>query len=592
MANSATKISALGTFILAIIVIISNLAWAGSGASNSTSKLSPELVSVPKGKLVNIIVQYRTLTQHEFAQAQTMAKGAMPAKSLSLINSIAMTVESNSLATLANDPNVLHVSVDHQVSATGLTTGGNPVVTDFYDQAVNAPSAWSLGLTGTGIGIAVIDSGVTNQGDFLASNGTSRIVYSANYNNDSYTRAFGHGTHVAGILAGDGANSTGPEYTKTFLGIAPNANVASFRVLDGLGLGTDSTVIAGIQAAVGLKSTYNIRVMNISLGRPVFESYTVDPLCQAVEAAWKAGIVVVVAAGNDGRDDSFNTYGYGTISAPGNDPYVITVGAMKPEGTATRTNDLIASYSSKGPTVVDHIVKPDLVAPGNLTISTLASTSALIYTLFPQDQVPMSYYETGGGSTSSPYYFTLSGTSMATPVVSGAAALLLQNNSALTPDQVKARLMLSAYKTFPKSSRAVDPITGISYTDYYDIFTVGAGYVDIEAALNNTVSAPSTIGVAKSPSVGVDASGNVYMVTGSSVIWGSSVVWGTSVVWGGSVVATNESGESVLNAIGATSVVWGTSTDAGYSVVWGTSAPTSSLAATADAATVTYFGEK
>jgi subtilisin family serine protease len=111
---------------------------------------------------------------------------------------------------------------------------------------------------------------------------------------------------------------------------------------------------------------------NLSLGRPVFESYTVDPLCQAVEQAWKAGIVVVVAAGNEGRNNSAGTFGYGTITAPGNDPYVITVGAMKIEGTALRVNDLIASYSSKGPTLLDDIVKPDLVAPGNLIISTMA----------------------------------------------------------------------------------------------------------------------------------------------------------------------------------------------------------------------------
>jgi serine protease AprX len=109
--------------------------------------------------------------------------------------------------------------------------------------------------------------------------------------------------------------------------------------------------------------------MNLSLGRRVFESYTQDPLCQAVEAAWNAGIVVVVAAGNNGRDDTFHTSGYGMINAPGNDPYVITVGAMKTIETLSRSDDLIASYSSKGPTLIDHVVKPDLVAPGTGTES-------------------------------------------------------------------------------------------------------------------------------------------------------------------------------------------------------------------------------
>src|SRR6202021_2313519 len=130
---------------------------------------------------------------------------------------------------------------------------------------------------------------------------------------------------------------------------------------------TDSEVIAAINQAISLKSKYNIRVINLSLGRGVYESYKLDPLCRAVEKAWQNGIVVVVAAGNNGR--YLPTSGYGTVTAPGNDPYVITVGAMKPMGTPERSDDLIASYSSKGPTFIDHIVKPDIVAPGNLLVS-------------------------------------------------------------------------------------------------------------------------------------------------------------------------------------------------------------------------------
>ena len=358
--------SRLRLLIIAGMVLTATLAVAAPVAR--PSKLSAELAALRKGASVNVIVQYRSLTSNAFVQAKGMAMGGRAPQKLSLINSVAMNLKSDALAGLAKDPNVLHVSVDHQVFETSTAT-------DFYDQAVNAPYAWSSGLDGSGIGVAVIDSGVTDQGDFSNASG-SRLVYSGNYNNDGINNAFGHGTHVAGILAGDGSNSSGSGYTKTFMGIAPNANILSFRVLDGVGVGTDSTVIAGIQAAISMKDAYNIRVMNISLGRPVFESYTLDPLCQAVEAAWKAGIVVVVAAGNNGRDNSFGTNGYLTIAAPGNDPYVITVGAMKPVGTATRADDLIASYSSKGPTAVDHLVKPDLVAPGNLVVSTTARREA------------------------------------------------------------------------------------------------------------------------------------------------------------------------------------------------------------------------
>jgi serine protease AprX len=198
-------------------------------------------------------------------------------------------------------------------------------------------------------------------------------VYNENFvpniGNDYFDR-YGHGTHVAGIVGGAAIESTGPIYTHTFRGIAPNVLLINLRVLDGNGAGQDSSVIAAIQHAIQLKSTYNIRVINLSLGRPVTGSYTKDPLCQAVEQAWKAGIVVVVAAGNEGRNNSANTSGYATITAPGNDPYVITVGAMKDMGTTNRADDLVASYSSKGPTLIDHLVKPDIVAPGNCIICT------------------------------------------------------------------------------------------------------------------------------------------------------------------------------------------------------------------------------
>src|SRR5207245_8423830 len=132
---------------------------------------------------------------------------------------------------------------------------------------------------------------------------------------------------------------------KTFMGVADNVNLINLRVLDQNGQGRDSAVIAAIQKAISLKSKYNIRIINLSLGRPVYESYKLDPLCQAVESAWKAGIVVVVEAGNYGRDNSVGENGYGTITATANDAYVITVGAMKLMDTADRIYDPIVSYS-------------------------------------------------------------------------------------------------------------------------------------------------------------------------------------------------------------------------------------------------------
>src|SRR5207302_534815 len=390
------------------------------------------------------------------------------------------TMPAAAAAKLASlDANVKYISPDRPLQ--GAMNNAVP--------AVNADLAHNWGYNGAGIGLAVIDSGVNPVWDLTQAGNSkvSRVVYSQNFDPSVNTTndLYGHGTHIAGIIAGNGGSSSCGNCNVTFHGIAPNANIINLRALDQNGSATDSTVIAAIQQAIVLKNQYNVRVINLSLGRGVFESYALDPLCQAVEQAWKAGIVVVVAAGNYGRDNSNNNNGYGTITAPGNDPYVITVGAMKTMGTPSRNDDLIATYSSKGPTMLDHVVKPDLVAPGNLIISDLASTTDTLYGLFPANLVPVSDYTASNTSNVSSTYYQLSGTSMAAPMVSGAAALLLQQNPLLTPDQVKARLMKTAYKTFPTYSSYTDPSTGITYTDQYDIFTVGAGYLDTAAALGN-----------------------------------------------------------------------------------------------------------
>jgi len=149
-------------------------------------------------------------------------------------------------------------------------------------------------------------------------------------------------------------------------------------------------------------------------------------------------------------------------------------------GTPTRNDDLIASYSSKGPTLFDHVVKPDIVAPGNRTVSVLDAKGSLQFT-YPANDVPASYYQRNPSHSGSPYYIL--STSMAAAVVSGGVAVLLHAQPNLTPDQVKARLMKTASKSFPAYSTATDPTTGATYTSEYDIFTVGAGYLDVAAAL-------------------------------------------------------------------------------------------------------------
>ena len=332
-------------------------------------KLSREFDNVVPSGYVNVIVQYDHIPSDADRQ-KVITRGGIHRVTVGSIKGDSFNVPASSIADVANDSTVTHISIDHKLGARN----------DYAAAAINATVAWTTySATGKGVGIAIIDSGISGQNDV-----SSKVVYSQDFTGGNGTDAYGHGTHVADTAAGNRSwMGTCSTCTRNLDGMAPEANLINLRVLDASGEANDSTVISAIETAIQLKSKYNIRVINLSLGRPPFESYTVDPLCQAVEAAWKAGIVVVVAAGNDGRVNAANNMGYGTVNSPANDPYVLTVGAMKTLQTYSRTDDLIASYSSKGPSLIDNIAKPDLVAPGNYVVSALTSPTATLPTNYP-----------------------------------------------------------------------------------------------------------------------------------------------------------------------------------------------------------------
>jgi serine protease AprX len=317
-------------------------------------------------------------------------------------------IPTSQLAELADDPDVAYVSPNRPLQS-HLNNATAAVLTSY---------AWNLGLSGKGVGVAIIDSGIHGDADLNASGSLGTVLGSGSHvvaNFDTMGGGaddqYGHGTHVAGIIASNASGSSCTNCTVQFRGVAPGVSLINFHALDKTGHGTDSSVITAINQAIRLKNKYNIRVMNLSLGRPVFESYIQDPLCQAVEAAWKAGIVVVVAAGNEGRNNSLGTNGYGAITAPGNDPYVITMGAMNTAGTPDRGDDVMASYSSKGPTAIDHVAKPDIVAPGNRIVSILGKSDATLAKAYPSNRPPITYYENFVvklGSTAPPQPTTLS----------------------------------------------------------------------------------------------------------------------------------------------------------------------------------------
>lgn len=521
------------------------------GSQASAHKLSPELSSgrgsLPSDQSVEVIVQFTHAPAN--STLQRLAKlGGIRRQDLSLISGGVFRIPAGRLQDLAADQDVAYVSLNRSLGASA----------DYTEATVGADAAQSYGYDGTGVTVAVIDSGISDHPDLHDPiTGASRVVYSQSFVPNTDTNDYyGHGTHVAGIIAGNGSQSGGLGTSRAIYGVAPHVNLVNLKVLDANGGGQDSYVIAAVQKAIALKNTYNIQIINLSLGRPVYESYHLDPLCQAVEAAWRAGIVVVVAAGNLGRDNDYGTHGYGMIGAPGNDPYVITVGAMNTMSTALKTDDVITSYSSKGPSAIDHVIKPDLVAPGNLVASLLVPGSTLDQE-FPSNEVSPTVY--GAFWKATRYYFMLSGTSMATPVVSGAAALLLDADSTSTPDVIKARLMKSADKTFPTSTQLL--VNGVLTTYQYDVFTVGSGYLNIPSALANH---DAVQGTALSPTAVLNSSGVATLVADSSSVWSNSVIWGSSVIWGNCLVT----GSSV---IWGNSVVWGSSTMSGFSVVWGNS---------------------
>jgi serine protease AprX len=555
--------------VVAILVVVPvNLSAQGApkpSAANAHSKLAVDLANFPLNAdgTVSVIVQFK---QTPKAHASEMAaQGGKLKFSFDHINGAAYRIPVRMLAWLENRPDVAYVSPDRL----------NKVASDDDIPAVEGDVArQQYGLDGTGVGVAIIDSGVFNHDDLQKSSGWgSRIVYSESFipGDPSTNDAYGHGTHVAGIVAGNGHDSASG-YPTQYIGVAPNANIINLRVLDANGSGTDSQVIAAIQRAIQLKSTYNIRVINLSLGRSIYESYALDPVCQAVEAAWKSGIVVVVAAGNQGRDNDYGTQGYATIQAPANDPNVITVGATKTNGTPSRQDDTIASYSSKGPTLLDHLVKPDLVAPGNRVVSLAAPGSTLVTSLLNLNIHPITTCLLGllGNNCTtglSGKYTRMSGTSMATPIVAGAAALMFQKDPTLTPDTIKARMMKTAWKGYPGNSWAYDS-WGKSYFSQYDVFTIGAGYLDIYSSLksNDMVNGGASSPVAyRNTATGKYGVTNSQSITwGNSITWGSSIIWGDSIVWGGNAVLCD-------SIIWGDSIVWGDTSLSANSIIWSNS---------------------
>jgi serine protease AprX len=305
------------------------------------------------------------------------------------------------------------VTPDISVSIPSTTDStGSHTPSDAFLPETGATQLASDGDTGQGVTVAVLDTGIDNLPDF-----SGRLVGGVDLTseNNPYHDSYGHGTFVAGLIAGNGTSSNGQ-----YSGEAPSANLVSIKVAGADGTTSLGTLISGLQWAVDDQSRYGIKVLNISLGIQPSQSTVINPLDQAVEAVWNSGIAVVASAGNGGP---FN----GTILSPGDDPLVITAGALDDMATASTTDDEMNDFSSVGPTSPDGWVKPDLVASGRSVVS-LAAPGSTIFNDYPSGRV---------GSAN----FVGSGTSFSAAITSGAAALVLAANAGLTPNQIKARLL-------------------------------------------------------------------------------------------------------------------------------------------------------
>jgi serine protease AprX len=469
------------------------------------------------------------------------AFGGKSGRRLGLLKARVAKLSNRQLKALANDKRVKRIHLDRPVKGfmgrTAVTVGARAV------QEL-------MGYTGAGVGVAVVDSGITGWHDDLTdANGNQRVARFVDFVN-GYTQPYddwGHGTHVAGIVAGNGYDTNGLRTA-----IAPGAHIVALKALDQDGNGTISNIIAAIDYAVANKDALNIRVINLSLGAGVYESYNTDPLTVAAKRAVDAGIVVVAAAGNLGKAAN-GLPQYGAIGSPGNAPWVITVGASSTNGTVRRQDDTMAAFSSRGPTMIDYAAKPDLVAPGYGTIS-LSDPISKFYTTKAQFLLP------GQVATNYQPYLALSGTSMSAPVVAGTVALMLQANPNLTPNLVKAMLQFTAQE-YPG----------------YDVFTQGAGFLNARGAVrlaeyfrtgHRGSAYPSMTGWSKQIFWGNRRVKGGVLTPGGTA-WYNNVVWGAlhgpngmNIVWG-----DNCADSSCDNIVWGNNIVWGESDD--DNIVWG-----------------------
>jgi len=435
-----------------LIAVLAMLVLATLGAVPRDASAQPQV-----GDSIKVIVQ-KTDAADPAPELAARRLGGQVTAALPIVAGFAATLPAAAVDQLARLAGVRAVTPDSRVRVQAEAAGSG--IRSVYPKTIKADAVWKRGITGRGVTVAVLDTGVASVPDLagrlvqVRNDLTGQTTPCKNLSGElDCNDRYGHGTFIAGLVAGNGASSGGK-----WKGVAPEASILSVKAAGADGSADVSNILAAIQWVVSFKDRYNIRVLNLSLGTDSTQDWRVDPLNYAVERAWAAGMTVVVAASNNGP-------AAGTITKPADDPWVVTVGATDDRGTAGLGDDWLPDFSGRGPTA-HGLAKPDLAAPGAHVVS-LRAPGSTIDSRFPN-------YIDGA-------YRQGSGTSMATGVVSGAAALMLQANPRFTPDRVKRALVATA------RGAASD-----------DRMAVGAGVIDANAAAFSAPAGLANQGLARS----------------------------------------------------------------------------------------------
>ena len=531
---------------LAVSLSISVLAAASSAAGTVDDAVKAVVAS---GESARVIMQFATTAERDGAFNRLLDRGAA-VRPVDTEAGPALVVFGSAKTFAAEIGLAKQVSLDAAVRVLGERP---PRDTSARRSTGIGQAASTIGASRNGIAVAIVDSGISPHADLPL----SRIRAYRDFVSGGRmpVDGCGHGTHVAGIVAGSGALSNG-----LYAGIAPGVDIVALRVLGDDCAGNTSDVIDALEWIARNHVTYKIKVVNISLGHGVLESIFTDPLVQAVERLSRKGIAIVTAAGNRGQNPANgNAPAYGGVGVPCNAPTAICVGSLDTQGTPQFSDDRVSESSSRGPTRFDLLAKPDLVAPG-VNIVSLAARGSRLYTQFPELRVR-------GGSGGADY-FTLSGTSMASPAVAGAAALLLRDNHALSVHALKIALQFT--------SRLVAQT---------DVLTQGAGAVNITGAL--------TLADAINPHVPLGANWIRHRITaqnqdaaGNTIAWSRRIIygdrfvqprfaelhlfrWDDDLVWAYDLLAgkidwSNQSGDNIVWG-NDDNIVWGNDDN----IVWG-----------------------